>query len=84
MAIFSAEMLTRERGELLGCRADELVVGSSARAALGDPFGDPALATPLPAGDPDRKCHTLPVSTQDKCRAELVSAARCRFAGICY
>ena len=45
MAIFSAEMLTRDRGELLGLRADELVVGSSARAALGEPFGDPASAT---------------------------------------
>ena len=45
MAIFSAEMLTLDRGELLGFRADELVVGSSARAAFGEPFGDPALAT---------------------------------------
>ena len=50
MAILSAEMLTRERGESLGFRADELVVGSSARAALGEPlgepFGEPALTTP--------------------------------------
>ena len=45
VAIFSAEMLTLDRGELLGFRADELVVGSSARAAFGEPFGDPALAT---------------------------------------
>lgn len=44
MAIFSAEMLTLERGDLLGFRADELVVGRSARAALGEPFGDPAWA----------------------------------------
>lgn len=49
MAILSALMLTRERGELLGFRADELVVGSRARAALGEflgefsgePFGEP-------------------------------------------
>lgn len=51
MAILSALMLTRERGELLGFRADELVVGSRARAALGEflgeffgePFGEPAV-----------------------------------------
>ena len=45
MAILSTEMLTLDRGELLGFRADELVVGSNARAAFGEPFGDPALAT---------------------------------------
>ncbi len=47
MAILSALMLTRERGELLGFRADELVVGSSARAPLGkflgEPLGEPAV-----------------------------------------
>ena len=40
MAILSALMLTRERGELLGFRADELVVGSRARAALGEFLGE--------------------------------------------
>ena len=52
MAIFSAEMLTLERGDLPGFRADELVVGRSARAALGEPFGDPALATRQSTGEP--------------------------------
>ena len=47
MAILSAVMLTRDRGELLGFKADELVVGSRARTALGEPFGDP-FGDPVP------------------------------------
>ena len=41
MAILSTVMLTLDKGELLGFKADELVVGSRARTALGEPFGDP-------------------------------------------
>ena len=41
MAILSAVMLTLDRGELLGFKAEELVVGSRARPALGELFGDP-------------------------------------------
>lgn len=69
-------MLILERGELLGFRADELVVGRRARPALGeffgDPFGDPVWAT-SPSGrlSIDRgKTHpvSLHVSTSD-CKA---------------
>ena len=37
----STVMLILDKGELLGFKADELVVGSRARTALGEPFGDP-------------------------------------------
>lgn len=41
MAILSTVMLTLDKGELLGFKADELERGSRARTALGEPFGDP-------------------------------------------